>query len=120
MKHLDPETIEHFRQLDGGGPPEFLFELIDAYLKDSGPKVDRLQRAWRDRNAPSLATIAHSLKGSSGNIGASALSGHCSTIEKAARSGSLDGLEPAMEALLAEFRGVVAELEILRRGGTPP
>lgn len=113
---VDAEWIESIRNLGDDGSQDFLNELIDAYLEDGATKLGILRSAWNAREAMSLARTAHSLKGSSGIIGAARLAARCEAIERLARDGRLADLDPAMAALEDEFADVERALRSLRKG----
>lgn len=119
--HIDAEVIESLRALGEAGSSaersDFLGEIIDAYLGDSRVKLAAICSSWERRDAQALARTSHSLKGSSGNIGAVILAGQCASIEAEARKGNLAGLEQVLASLQAEFSTVVQELRMLRSGG---
>jgi len=67
---LDPAVVDSLRQLTPPGEPDVLGEVLRLFLDEVPRRVARLKAAWDDRNAGELQRAAHSLKGSSGNIGA--------------------------------------------------
>ncbi len=91
--------------------------IIELYLADSPERLATLRRALADRDAQTIVTAAHSLKGSSANLGAGALAELCHQLERLsedtvpadaqARLHSLEAeyakVEQAMRKLLTEF-----------------
>lgn len=64
--------------------------LIETYLKDAEQRMQVIIQACREnQDADTLLKAAHSLKGSSSNIGAMLLAGICKQLEQAAREGEL-------------------------------
>ena len=67
---LDPAVVDSLRQLTPPGEPDVLGEVLRLFLDEVPRRIARLEAAWHDHNAGELQRAAHSLKGSSGNIGA--------------------------------------------------
>jgi HPt (histidine-containing phosphotransfer) domain-containing protein len=61
---------------------EFANELVDLFVQDSWSRVDALSRALHVRDRGALRTVAHSLKGSAGTVGARRLATFCHLLEQ--------------------------------------
>jgi signal transduction histidine kinase/CheY-like chemotaxis protein/HPt (histidine-containing phosphotransfer) domain-containing protein len=70
-----------------------LIALVDTYLRDGTLRLQCLHDAAERGDRAEVAELAHSLKSSSANLGAMALSNRAREIEEAARSGTL--VDPA-------------------------
>ena len=103
--HIDQDTLRELRGVLGGD----FSVLVSTYLDDSGKRLAMLRDALAAADGVALRETAHSLKGSSLNIGATRLAGLCLTVEQAARAGALQGAAAQVEAIAAEFR-LVSEL----------
>jgi HPt (histidine-containing phosphotransfer) domain-containing protein len=66
---------------------EFVNELIDIYLDETPKQVEAIATALRTQTLPSLTIIAHTLKGSSLNLGAKELGALCLKLEELGRAG---------------------------------
>jgi HPt (histidine-containing phosphotransfer) domain-containing protein len=73
------------------------------FLQSIGEKEQRRPQSF---NRQALKVIAHTFKGSSGMMGAMALSRLCFDMERKMRDGSLDGAEELLEQIKTEFRRV--------------
>ncbi len=73
--HMDPEVLSGLQEVMEGEYPK----LLDTFLDDSQKRVEALRKARGD--APALGRIAHSFKGSSGNLGAVRLAQLCQRLE---------------------------------------
>ncbi len=73
--HLDPEVLSGLQDVMEGEYPK----LLDTFLDDSQKRVEALRKARDDAKA--LGRIAHSFKGSSGNLGAVRLAQLCQRLE---------------------------------------
>jgi CheY-like chemotaxis protein len=82
---LDREVLEQLGKVRTNGRPELLAKVINLYLSESPKLVQKLKHAAGNSDAIELARSAHSLKSSSANVGAKALSRYCADIEASAR-----------------------------------
>jgi HPt (histidine-containing phosphotransfer) domain-containing protein len=107
---LDPIVIGNLRELTPPGEPDVLAEVLQLFLHEVPKKIQGLQAAHAAGDAPQVARLAHSLKGSSGNIGANSLYEVCRKIDDVAKAGDLPRVAPLLAALTEEYHRV--ELEI--------
>jgi HPt (histidine-containing phosphotransfer) domain-containing protein len=79
--------------------------------------VKKLKQAAGAGNAPEMANSAHSLKSSSANVGAKALSRYCEDLEASARRADIEAARGIMAKLETEHSSVqttlAAEYELL-------
>ncbi len=111
---LDPDILQGLREL-GEGDQDFLGELIDIYLEDSARLMARIEEAIRQGNADQVREAAHTLKGSSGNLGAVAFSKVCLEMEMAGRAGDLTKAAQLFPAFLSDYQRVCAALKKERK-----
>ena len=109
---LDPRVIESLRQLTPPGEPDVLAQILTVFLEEVPKKIRALQVALDAGDAAAAARAAHSLKGSSGNVGASALLDICRRVDERARSGDMAQIAPLLPSLMSEYHRV--ELEVRR------
>ena len=110
---LDPAVLERLRHLTEPGEPDVLSEVLGLFLDEVPKRVERLRDAWRRGDAPGVQRLAHSLKGSSGNIGAGALYDVCRHIDERARTAELSGGDQLLESLAREYAAVEREIKRL-------
>jgi HPt (histidine-containing phosphotransfer) domain-containing protein len=69
-------------------------------------------------DAPTVNQMAHNLKGSSGNLGATRMTKLCAELEDAGASGDLSHAQQMLQQLEAEFTRVrpALEAEVARLG----
>jgi HPt (histidine-containing phosphotransfer) domain-containing protein len=73
--HLDPDVLSGLQEVMEDEYPR----LLETFLHDSEERVTALRKARDDAKA--LGHIAHSFKGSSGNLGAVRLAQLCQRLE---------------------------------------
>ncbi len=112
---IDRAVVEDLHQLTPPGEPSVVGAILLAFAQDAPAQLAALRAAIAAKDAGTLRTGAHSLKGSSGAVGARRLSALCTHLETLARSGDLDGSVLAVEEVADELRLVQRELEICAR-----
>jgi len=115
---LDRDRVRELQEL-ACDDPGLLSELIDLFLTSTPELIDQMRRATEDEDGPALRRAAHTLKGSSGQMGALRLQDICATIETLASTGSLVGVEPLLSELSLAFGRSVGELRSLGNGVLP-
>ena len=103
---LDPAVIETLRQLNEEGHPDVVSEVLGLFLAEAPGRLDAVEAALRDRDASALQRSAHTLKGASGAIGATALQTACRVLEELGKRHALDDAPEAMETVRQEYRRV--------------
>lgn len=96
---LQRDVLDELREIAG---PETA-TIIDVFLDDTSPVVRKLQEAALAPDLGQLRELAHSLKSSSANVGAMALSAAARRIELDARAGTLDRPAVMVALVIAEF-----------------
>ena len=105
---LDPSVLAGLRELGG---PEFLKELGELFIEDVPPQLEALREATEGNDASLVERIAHTLKGSCGNMGALRMSIICAELQDVGHSGELERASMLLERLKAEFGRVRPALE---------
>ncbi|QHF46121.1 histidine kinase [Pseudomonas sp. S35] len=91
--HMDPQVLSGLQEVMEGEYPK----LLDTFLDDSQRRVEALRQARDDAKA--LGQIAHSFKGSSGNLGALRLAELCRRLE----DGSVEPVQVDLGGLVDEI-----------------
>jgi HPt (histidine-containing phosphotransfer) domain-containing protein len=110
---LDAAIVDELKELLG----EDVGEVFDVYLDDSPKRLAEMRQCVRSGDAESLWKAAHTLKGSSRNVGASALADLCADLEVAARQGFPADAEARVDAIESAFAEVAAEIKVLLKAG---
>jgi len=100
---LDPQVLEDLQSLGGEEQPDFLTTVIQQFLDDQMQHRSNIESAI-ERGVPlELRKAAHSLKGSSCNVGAKSLAECAMELEKVGASGTLDGVDELLPVFRREF-----------------
>ena len=93
---VDLDVLRSYDKIQLDGEPDLIVELIDLYMEDARRRLAVMKLSLTETNWLSLKREAHSLRGSSGNLGALKMALICDEIE------GLESRDPfAFEALLA-------------------
>ena len=98
---------------------QFVIEIIDVFLGDLSKRVDAIGLLMSQGDGAGIAASAHAIKGSCGHFGAARLMDLSREVENLGRRGQTDGLQEAIDAMVAETRRVRTALEA-HRSSHPP
>ena len=107
---LDESVLAGLRELQEEDEPDILKELIELFLEEVPPQLAALRGAIEGGEASSVERIAHTLKGSSGNLGAVRMAAVCAELEKVGGSGELTRAAELLERLEVEFESACQAL----------
>jgi len=109
---LDPSYLERLRQLEEVAGRAVVRPFIDDFLLEAPRRVAAIHRALLDGDGDALVFTAHSLKGTSAQLGAVRLAALCQDLEAFGRSEGSGSpkLAAALAALEAELGRVAPAL----------
>lgn len=107
---IDPQAIENLRALNPGDNDEFLREIAGIFLEDTPQRIAELDQSLAVGDVPKFTRAAHSIKGSSANLGAMALRQSAEKLEHLSRTTGLGGAAPLVTELKNEFARAQIEL----------
>jgi two-component system, sensor histidine kinase and response regulator len=110
---LDRRVIHNLHELGGS---EMLSELAELFQKDAGAAVEALKGAVVEGDAQTVERAAHTLKGSSGNMGAREIARLCAQLQEVGASGDLKRAPRLIAQLEDEFDRVRPALVSLSQG----
>jgi HPt (histidine-containing phosphotransfer) domain-containing protein len=115
---LDLGVIDSLRDLGSMSTDgtERIRQLVLTFIDDAQVRTAGLARAAAEQDASELRALAHSLAGSSANLGARVVADICRTIEAAARADALSTavadvarLQTALTAATAALRAALVD-----------
>lgn len=86
-------------------------ELISIFISDGKTQIEDMKKAIDSSNIDEVKRIAHTLKGSSVNIGVLDLSESCKALEYKAAENSLEGANELLKKIIEEFNETKKFLE---------
>lgn len=96
------------------GNKKLYLKLLRMVAKDVPQTKEKLQNAIMSGNTDEVRELAHSLKGSSGNLSITAVQAASLELESAAKAGDIPSMAThlaVLETALDEFAAVVATVE---------
>ena len=112
MSALDLGTLNELKEILEEG----LDELLDEYLADAPSQLSKLTDAAEAGDVQAIADVAHSLKGSSGNLGISTVYTLCQQLEQEAKGGNVANVDDSLKAIAEAFEQAKSELAQFRAG----
>ena len=112
---IDPQAIENLRALNPGDNDEFLREITGIFLEDTPLRITELDQSLVAGDVPKFTRAAHSIKGSSANLGALGLRAVAEKLEHLSRKDGLAAVKPLVADVKAEFARAQAELTKLTK-----
>ncbi len=112
MTSLNLTTLNELKEMLEEG----LDELLDEYLSDTTSQLAQLREAVDAGDINTIASIAHTLKGSSGNLGINAVYLLSQDLEQEAKTGQLRDGRGALASIEAAFSQVKDDLVAYKAG----
>lgn len=110
---IDPQAIENLRALNPGDNDEFLREIAGIFLEDTPLRIVELDQSLAAGDVPKFTRAAHSIKGSSANLGAMALRNVAEKLEHQSRTAGLGSVTAGVAEIKTEFERAKVELNKL-------
>lgn len=110
---IDMSVVDELLSLCEDGDPELLLDLIGIFLEDGPAKVQAVMDGLATNDIEKVERAAHSLKGSSGNLGATLLQATCERLQTCGRDKDLDTartLGPELESTFASARKALDDI----------
>ena len=111
---LDPETIETLKSLNPDDNGEFLREIIGIFLEDTPQRIAELDESLLTGERNKFIRAAHSIKGSSANMGVLMLRATAEELEHLGKEKPLSELAPLVATLKQDFSVAKEELSNLK------
>jgi HPt (histidine-containing phosphotransfer) domain-containing protein len=100
---LDPQALARLRELDPSGQGKLLQRVLQAFEASVTRLLPQLKEARASGDLTTVRHVAHTLKSSSASIGALKLSQLCTDIELMVRESRSEGLDEALDAMIAQI-----------------
>lgn len=97
---LDPAAIANLRSLSPDDGDAFLREIIGIFIDDTPRRIAELHASRASGDTAAFTRAAHSIKGSSSNLGANELRIVAEQLEHGARK---HGIDESCEVMVAEL-----------------
>ena len=105
--------VSQLDQLRGNGQDEPFREIVSMYLEQTTKQLCKLKEAVTEQDLESISLIAHQIKGSSANLGATHLADACSRLEKESIIGNLHSSGQLMDEISGTFDRTEVQIRAL-------
>ena len=99
---FDPEVVAMLRSLTPAGQQDSFLSLTRLFMTSAAALLETLRAAIARDDAAAVARVAHTLKGSAANLGATPLADACRQLEEELSAG-LEGTLPTVARVELEF-----------------
>ncbi len=110
MTSLNLTTLNELKEILEEG----LDELLDEYLNDTPSQLAKLREAVEAGNTDTIAMVAHTLKGSSGNLGIHAVYLLCQDLEQEAKTGNVSDGAASLATIEEAFSLAKEDLAVFK------
>lgn len=110
---LDPAALENLRALSPDDGGAFMREVIEIFLQETPARLEQLDQAYAVGDADGITAIAHSIKGSCGNFGATRLASITLAVEQCGKRGDVTTARTLGPEVVAAFAATRTALEKL-------
>jgi HPt (histidine-containing phosphotransfer) domain-containing protein len=107
---IDLQAIENLRALNPGDNDAFIREVLGIFLEDTPQRIAELDTSLAAGDAPKFSRAAHSIKGSSANLGAASLRGMAEQLEQRSHKEGLANVAGLLASLKQEYSRTKIEL----------
>lgn len=109
---IDAEAIENLRAINPDDS-SFLKEIIGIFIEDTPARIAELRAAMASGDVSAFSRAAHSIKGSSSNLGAARLRAQAERLEHDSKTQPLASFAQSIAELEATFAATKSALEQL-------
>jgi signal transduction histidine kinase/CheY-like chemotaxis protein/HPt (histidine-containing phosphotransfer) domain-containing protein len=117
---LDPARLDSLRRLGELAGKPLVREIVDSFLTETPRRLELIREAIGRADAKDLTFVAHSLKGSSGQIGAVRVAAQSFELEQAGRNADLGPAPALLSELDRELAQVAPLLEAQKTVSAAP
>ena len=107
---IDPGALETIRSLQPPGAEDLLTKIITFFLEDTPGRLKELHGCVKKNDIAGVRFLAHSLKSSSGNLGALTLSSLFKELEEQARNNAISTDPLLLSRIRKEFEKTIEPL----------
>ena len=110
---IDSQALDALRALSPDDGDVFVKEISGIFIEDTPKRLVELDQTFATGDAQGFIRAAHSIKGSSANLGAMALRSVAEQLETRGRKEGIAGLGELVASVKVEFEKAKAELNKL-------
>ncbi|MBC8413406.1 MAG: response regulator [Nitrospira sp.] len=115
---LEMNKLNRIRAINRDSMGDIVPKILHMYCNDSASIVSSLTNAVSSADSAMTRSLAHSLKASSGNVGAIRLASICKQLENCARTGSMSEAGAIMSIIEQEYEKACSAMQIYIGGAS--
>jgi CheY-like chemotaxis protein/signal transduction histidine kinase/class 3 adenylate cyclase len=104
INDLTQDVKDVLTALVGEDEPELIAELVQTYIDDAELLMQNIKQAVAEQNHDLLISSAHTLKSSSGNLGAGLVAELCAKLEQASKNNDITAINNLSVELQQEYQ----------------
>jgi len=108
---IDPIALKNLQELSPDDGGVFFRDIVGIFLADTPLRIAELEESFRSADAPKVTRAAHSIKGSSANLGADRLRAVAERVERESQDKPIAQLAPILAEVREEFALARDELQ---------
>jgi CheY-like chemotaxis protein len=108
----DADMLSRLSQLQDEHGVELVVELVELFVSNTPMMVTAMREALAQGDPNGLKQTAHTLKGSSSNLGAEPMTSLCMALEEHGQAGKMQAAVPLIDKLEQEFSRIRLTLEM--------
>ena len=108
---LNMTSLNRLREMTAGSDPNFFSQVIKMFLDQGHEIISTMEEKCRRKEWQEMSSLAHKLKGSSLNLGASLLAETCRQIELSGKSENPSACEKLTPVVRSHWDQTVQALE---------
>ena len=112
---LDTAAIDSLRAMKRPGKASLFQRAFEAYRNTAPGLIERMHIAAQSGDLAALAGASHSLKSSSGNVGAARLAEMCRALERLTHAGPVSDADGKVAEISGAYSDAVEALEQICR-----
>lgn len=116
LEVIDWAMLNDLREFQAEDEPDLIQELVGLFKRETLSQIEAIRAAITAEDAEQLWKAAHSLKGSSANLGVRRVSALGAELEKKGRSGAVEGAGALLAQLEREYARACRALDAGPRG----
>jgi DNA-binding response OmpR family regulator/HPt (histidine-containing phosphotransfer) domain-containing protein len=114
---IDRDQLHSSLSVFGDQNPTVLQELLDLFLGSTPPRLSEMWEALDRGDAKVMRELAHGVRGSSAQVGATNMAQTCASIGTLVRSGSVQGVRELLDQLELDFDRARQDLRTIAEEG---
>jgi HPt (histidine-containing phosphotransfer) domain-containing protein len=108
---VNAERLAELEELADPADPEWVRGIVHKFLEDAQARIVRIAASIEMADPASIPGLAHTLKGSAGNLGAEVMASVCKDLQTAGEKGDMDSVMRLTAELHGAFGDVRSALE---------